>query len=1611
MAKGVKKNNRKLRRQIRKTFGALFMISALVVATLPVQEVSANPTDPATIDVKVAVVDAHSVDPIKNATKPYTSTIPYAQDRPDDVEGRAEKIVYTSGDGTFQFVYMRPTLATPNKVAVILGYNSGVLQESSLTIPDTLEAYKKYTDNTSRSGYCLVSKNDSFLYYESNEQMKDSSGYLRYNVPGIIDPSTSTYLVVNQYDTRIQEDANGNMVYVRQEVTGQDADGNDIFEDKSYTMVPIMDTVYYPCYYEQRSNWQDVADTDLFYLQTKANSTDPDVYVQAGNNNDYWKINADVAYIGGEKIKDNGTGGWELDGFIDEPSEGVFAGQNNITNLTIGNNLLGISDYAFYSCATLQSVSLANGLQCIGNGAFADCIRLQNCSIADNANIKAIGKDAFYNCRTLSSFISPIGLQALGDNCFEGCSSMTDIDLCSGGGAVALATLGNNLFKGCNKLSHVIFPDNYTESDLSINMFDGCTSLQYVQIPNADITFTETAVETGNGQGFAEFISTVPSTFYFEGPGTSNIHDTATAESIAFKYLGQDLYEKIINEKDAGNNDVKVTYQVNSTNELVKFWIEAGKKPINVTIPETIGPYGIASIGAGSFNDNCDLTKITIPASVHTIGDNAFKGCHELKTVIFTDANTLQSIGTDAFKTQDATCTHVDITPTGDSASDPNIESKNPELTFVGAMYNTATGIDTVPFVYAMNGVSNINNGNQEISWINCHSGWPTNIEVKYQYNPVTAWGEAELQNYPKYSDLTTGLDAWLADLPYLKDDPNKISEYKSIVQNAFTNYDNYNNGTSTTQPTQNELDIINSALNIVVPNSVDSIKEGIFSGVKVDGSPCDPAIPSTPNDKLETIVLNGVKEIEPYTFKNCTGLKEAAIIEPTYIGDYAFDGDTGLTNVTLGTNLQDTGLRPFRGCEKLSTITCLGSNFSYGDGLLVRNSGTDVELVECLENRGKTQGSYTVGPDELSALTAIKPEAFENCKDIGKVDLSTSSIKIVPERCFAGTDDLTTVALPNSTESVEADSFINSGLRVLTIPASVTYLEKDAFVSTPQQTITFECVEGSAADRYAKQPVNSYINPEYGKIFLTHIVYFWDDLLDQTNPVLIDRQVINDGADAVPPTAPMHDGYTFTGWSNYSNISRDTDVYAKYSPVGAAVYTVTFVDYDGTTIGTPQQVETGKSAIPPTDPVRDGYTFTGWAPDYNNITQNSIIIAQYADNSGSVNRHTVTFYGYDGKTVVVEQKVDDGAAAVAPAAPVRSGYTFIGWVPADFSNVTKDMSVVASYEKTPATNGSGSGSGSGSSNATPTPTPTPTSSSQGSGSSTAKTYTVSVNGGSGSGSYEAGRVVAINAFDKGVGQNFDRWTTSTAGVGFADANAASTNFVMPANNVAITATYKTGGSTSGGTGTSGGGGGNTGGGTNYNTNNSGTSVQVTRPGISNTNLAGATVSGSTDDFIVKVTEDQAATDAAITALQSKYGDISRIKYAAMDISLYDSTGRTKIADTSGMSVNLTLPIPDSLVEYAGNNQVASVAGGNMEDLSTRLTTVDGVACVNFMAPHLSPYVIYVDTANLVQGTVDVTPQTGDPIHPKWFLSIGLACVAMILFFKRDKVLINTKVA
>ena len=174
--------------------------------------------------------------------------------------------------------------------------------------------------------------------------------------------------------------------------------------------------------------------------------------------------------------------------------------------------------------------------------------------------------------------------------------------------------------------------------------------------------------------------------------------------------------------------------------------------------------------------------------------------------------------------------------------------------------------------------------------------------------------------------------------------------------------------------------------------------------------------------------------------------------------------------------------------------------------------------------------------------------------------------------------------------------------------------------------------------------------------------------------------QTVNYGGAASIMTAPAVAGRRFTGWTltgddpsvetRLSNVKEDIDAVAAYAPI---TYIVTFEDFNGNVLGT-DIVAPGGDASPPFDPTREGYTFTGWSPSYNDITEDLTVVAGYR-----INTFVVTFVDYNGN-VIDRQTVEWNTAAAAPEDPVRDGFNFTGWdVP--FDAITKDTTATAQYE------------------------------------------------------------------------------------------------------------------------------------------------------------------------------------------------------------------------------------------------------------------------------------------------------------------------------------------
>lgn len=123
----------------------------------------------------------------------------------------------------------------------------------------------------------------------------------------------------------------------------------------------------------------------------------------------------------------------------------------------------------------------------------------------------------------------------------------------------------------------------------------------------------------------------------------------------------------------------------------------------------------------------------------------------------------------------------------------------------------------------------------------------------------------------------------------------------------------------------------------------------------------------------------------------------------------------------------------------------------------------------------------------------------------------------------------------------------------------------------------------------------------------------------DSDGGTIIASQTVVKGATVDEPDFPEKEGFEFIGWF-YDNkkwdfsfpVNSNITLLAKYNEILKMTgFTVVFMDYNGTTLKE-EIVETGNNATPPENPTREGYLFTGWYGNYNNIQGNVIIKAQY---------------------------------------------------------------------------------------------------------------------------------------------------------------------------------------------------------------------------------------------------------------------------------------------------------------------------------------------------------------------------------------------------------------
>ena len=203
-----------------------------------------------------------------------------------------------------------------------------------------------------------------------------------------------------------------------------------------------------------------------------------------------------------------------------------------------------------------------------------------------------------------------------------------------------------------------------------------------------------------------------------------------------------------------------------------------------------------------------------------------------------------------------------------------------------------------------------------------------------------------------------------------------------------------------------------------------------------------------------ELTLPNSVTSIGNYAFYGCSGLTELILPNSvTSIGDLAFWGCTGLTELILPNSVRSIGYGAFSGCSGLEKITVGRGNKRYdswGNCNSIIETETNTLIVGC---------KNSVIPN---SVTSIGDGAFRGCSGLTELTLP-NSVTSIGDGAFRGCRGLTELTLPNGVTSIGDGAFCGcTGLEKITVESGNScYDSRDncnSIIDTETNTLIVGC-------------------------------------------------------------------------------------------------------------------------------------------------------------------------------------------------------------------------------------------------------------------------------------------------------------------------------------------------------------------------------------------------------------------------------------------------------------------------------------------------------------------------------------------------------------------------
>ena len=196
------------------------------------------------------------------------------------------------------------------------------------------------------------------------------------------------------------------------------------------------------------------------------------------------------------------------------------------------------------------------------------------------------------------------------------------------------------------------------------------------------------------------------------------------------------------------------------------------------------------------------------------------------------------------------------------------------------------------------------------------------------------------------------------------------------------------------------------------------------------------------PEGKVLTISGNGAFEQNIQCGVEARGEMTKVIFEDgvTSIGNFAFDGCTGLTSVTIGNSVTSIGQMAFFGCTGLTSVTIGNSVISIGDNAFQNCSGlTSITIPNSVTRIGLNAFYGCTGLSSIeipSSVTRIGGFAFHGCTSLETVTIHAESLERYGAYAFDGTAAALKIYVPAGSVDTYKAGWAAYADKIVAIPA-----------------------------------------------------------------------------------------------------------------------------------------------------------------------------------------------------------------------------------------------------------------------------------------------------------------------------------------------------------------------------------------------------------------------------------------------------------------------------------------------------------------------------------------------------------------------------------------------